>query len=274
MLLSNYFSNSFLFKTINSVPKRVRVFISTAVMVMLLMLSTFSDFTASWIIWMTVFILSSYILTYLSVFEGVNKIEWIMLFIMPVYFTVSMYLFYTLFPVRWLTRLPYLSFYFFGFYALLLSSNIFNVGVEKSIQLYRAAFSVNFLFQTVLVYLATQVIFSLKLNFVLNAILAFIIIFPLITQLTWTVNPQSQYDNNLIKFSFFVSLLIMEIMIILSFIPLRTTIQSLVLTAAYYSLSGIIYHYIDHKLFKQIIREYIFVIAFVIIIAMLTIQWK
>lgn len=258
---------------INFIPKRVRIFVSTLCMTGLILLSTFFEFTAWWWLWIIIFAIFSYILTFISIYEGIDGVERFMLFIMPVLFTIFVYFIYSLFPVRWLTRLPLILFYGFGFYALVLASNIFNVGVEKSLQLYRAAFSVNFLFQTLLIFLAMQVLFSLKLNFLVNSLLAGVVTFPLITQLVWTVNPQDKYDRSVLKYSYIVTLIIMEIILTISFIPLKTSIQALVVTACYYSASGIIYHYIDNKLFKQIIREYLFVIFFVFVIAFLTLQW-
>ena len=61
-----------------------------------------------------------------------------MLFLLPILLSVAMYLFYFLFPVRWLTRIPFVLVYGISMYAVLLSSNIFNVGVEKNLQLFLA----------------------------------------------------------------------------------------------------------------------------------------
>jgi len=66
---------------------------------------------------------------------------------MPIVLSIAFYMFYFLFPVRWITRIPFIALYAIAIYATLLCSNIFSIGVEKSLQLYRAAFSINFLFQ-------------------------------------------------------------------------------------------------------------------------------
>lgn len=261
----------FFYNFINVVPKRIRILFSTLLMTFLILVSTFFNFD-NWIFWVPTFIFFSYFLTYISILEDIDGVEWFMLFVMPVFFTIAVYLFYFLLPVRWLTRLPLMFFYAFSFYAMLLTSNIFNVGVEKSIQLYRAAFSVNYLFQSLIVFLAMQVTLSFKTNFAINALATLILTFPFVTQLCWTVRPTSNYEKSFVKYSFLVSLIIIQIAVIMSFIPIRASIQALVITASYYSISGLIYHYVDQRLFKHIVREYVFVLGFVFIIALLTLQ--
>ena len=262
-----------LFLFINYIPKRIRIVISVFIMTILVLLATLFDLSYWWWAFLPVLVIFSYLLTYLSVFEGVNKVEWFTLFVMPVIFTLAFYLFFTLLPARWLTRLPYLVFYAFAFYAILLTSNIFNVGVEKSLQLYRAAFSVNFLFQTLIIFLIAQVTVSFKQNFLINSVLLLVGSTPVAAQLFWTLDPIHEFKREIMNYGLLVGFLIMQLAIILSFVPLRPSIAALIITATYYSLAGILYHYIDHRLFKNVIREYIFVVIFVIIIALLTLQW-
>jgi hypothetical protein len=47
--------------------------------------------------------------------------------------------------------------------------------VEKSLHLYRAAFSVNYFYQTLIVFLFANLILSLKLNFLLSSLLFFVL---------------------------------------------------------------------------------------------------
>ena len=77
----------------------------------------------------------------------------------------------------------------------------------------------------------------------------------------------------MVSYALLISFVLAQVALVLSFIPLKTTIYSLFITASYYSLSGLMYHYVDEKLFKQTIREYVFVIAFVCVIVLLTIRW-
>lgn len=263
---------SFLYEIALQVPKRLRFVISSGAMTLLVLLTTFFDFNMLWV-FVPLLILAVYIFSYFAILEGVDKIEWLVLFIMPLFFTIFAYFFYFLFPVRWLTRVPLIVLYGFSFYAILLTSNIFNVGVERNLQLYRAAFSVNFLFQTLIVFLAIQVVMSFRQAFYINSIVSFIILAPLAMQLLWSVRPQVRIEREMVILAGLVGFLMAQIAAVLSFIPLKTTIFALFMTASYYSMTGLLYHYVDEKLFKQTIREYVFVIAFVCVIVLLTIQW-
>ena len=101
--------------------------------------------------------LLTYIAVYFGILEDVERIEWIQLFILPVYFVIAALFFYYLLPVRLLTRVPFTVVSFVFLYALFLSENIFNVGVERSLPLYRAAYSViNFIMLVVLLMVFTN----------------------------------------------------------------------------------------------------------------------
>lgn len=261
------------FRFINYIPKRVRIVASTLFMTGLLLVTTFFPFTESWYYFIPLIIVTSYLATYIAIFEGIDGVEWYMLFIMPVLLTLALYLFFSLLPVRWLTRLPYLVLFSLTYYAILLTSNIFNIGVEKSLQLFRAAFSVNYLFQTFMVFLLMLVTLSFKQNFFVNALSVAIFTSLLAAQLFWTVNPNDTLQKEVVRYGNGVGLLMTELAIILSFLPLKTNVAALVCAATYYTISGIIYHHLDGRLYKNVAREYIFVFACVIFIAMLTLQW-
>lgn len=263
---------TFLYKLALQLPKRLRFVIASCAMTGMLLLTTFFEFDKVWI-FLPMLAFLAYFFVYFSIIEGLHKAEWIVLFIMPVFFTVFVYCFYFLFPVRWLTRVPLILTYGFSFYALLLTTNIFNVGVEKNIQLYRAAFSVNFLFQTLVIFLIMQVLQSFQLPFYLNVLATFALIFPIAIQLLWSVKPQIELKREVIFYASLITLLLAELALFVSFLPLRSTIISLLITASYYSIGGLMYHYMDEKLFKQTIREYSFVMIFVVGIVLLTIQW-
>lgn len=254
------------------IEKRLRFVISTLVLVFLVLFSTFFQFNAA-LVFVPIIILASYFLTYFAIIEEIEKSEWFTLFVIPVVFTVSFYLFYFLFPVRWLTRVPFIVLYGISTYAILLTSNIFNVGVEKSLQLYRAAFSVNYFYQTVIIFLVSNIIFFVRGMFLLNGVVAGIITFPLSLQLYWSIKLNQTIDRDLLRYSLFTALIIAQIVIISSFVPLRPTIAALFTTVSYYSLSGLVTAFLDNRLFKNTIREYVFVFGFVLIIALLTLDW-
>lgn len=259
------------FRLFIGVEKRFRFVISAFSLAMIILLASFFEFN-SFIVFIPVLIIAAYFFTYFSLLEGLDRSEWLLLFIMPVFFTISFYLFYFLFPVRWLTRVPFIVLYGISIYAILLTSNIFNVGVEKNLQLLRAAFSVNYFYQSILVFLLTNVLLSFKQTFFVNGLVIFIIVFLLATQLLWTVKLEIVFDKKLLLYGGFVAALMAELTVIVSFISLQSTILSLFLTACYYSFSGLMYHYWDQRLFKNIIREYLFVIFFVSVLVLLSLN--
>jgi hypothetical protein len=107
----------------------------------------------------------------------------------------------------------------------------------------------------------------------MNGMIAFLLIFPLSLQLFWSVKPEVTVRNQLFVESFLITVLIMQIVMTISFVPLKAPIFSLFVTACYYSLTGIIYHKLDQRLFKQTINEYLFVFVFVLIVCLLTVRW-
>lgn len=259
-------------KRATKVDKRIRFVSSALILTSLLLVSTFFLFDKA-PFFIILFVISGYILTSLSILEGIDKIEWLMLFLMPIALTVAFYLFYFLFPVRWLTRLPFIIIYGISIYAVLLCSNIFNVGVEKSLQLYRAAFSVNFFFQLLVAFLFFNTILSFKLNFLVNSLIVAVLSFLLAIHLIWTLKLDLKLERYIFLFAFFIALLLGELTSVLSFIPLKPIIFSLFLSATYYSLAGLIYNYVDQRLFKETIREFVTVWVVVLVIVFLSISW-
>lgn len=257
-------------KPLITIPKRVRLLISTVGMTGVMLGLTFFDFSFLWLS-LLIILLAVYIFVYLSVFEGIRGIQYITVFILPILLAVSMYSFYFIFfPVRWLTRFPFIAIYSISAYATMLCSNIFSVGAEKNLQLYRAAFSVNILFQTFILFMGLQVVASLRLPFIFNGIISSLIVFPLSVQLLWSVKPQEAISRDQLMLSFFISLVVLQVSIFLSFIPIQLAIYSLFITVTYYCVSGLLYHFFDNKLFKQTIREYLLVFAFICVITILT----
>lgn len=262
----------FLYRLFYHVDKRQRFVISTLILTFFILISSFLSFNQiKYFVWLLA--VTVYFLTFFSILEGIEKMEWLMLFILPVYFTVAFVLFYFLLPVRWLTRLPFIIIYGISIYAILLSSNIFNVGVEKSLQLFRAAFSVNFLFLTLTLFLIYNLILSFQLNFFINFSLIFLFTIPLNLQFLWSINPKVILGPLIVKYGFLIALLIAEIGLVFSFVPIKSTLLAIFLTACFYSLVGLFQAYIEERLFKERIREYIFVFIFVFIITLLSMGW-
>lgn len=254
------------------IEKRIRFVISTLALSGFMLFSTFFFFDFAWF-FIPALVIAAILLTYFSILEGIDKNEWIMLFLMPVLFTVAAYLFYYLFPVRWLTRIPFISIYAISIYAILLTCNIFNVGVEKNLALYRAAFSVNFFYQSLLIFLFFNTLLSLRANFLVNVVGVGLISYPLALQFFWSRKLDHYFERQVLDAALLIAIFLAEAALVFSFVPFTTSIFALVLTAVYYSLSGLVYAQVDQRLFKETIREYVGVLIFVFIIAILTLRW-
>ncbi len=259
-------------KTFSPIGKRRRFIISTIILTFLYALSTLFSFEEMYV-FVPLIILAVYVCTAFSILEGLSKHEWIMLFIHPIYFSVVWYLFYFFVPQRWLTRLPFLAIYVVSTYAILLSQNIFNVGVSKSLQLFRAAFSVNYLYLTIGAFLSTSLIVSLRLNFIFNALLIFVCMYPLVLHMLWSVEPRDYVSKQVSAYGFIISAVIAEAALILSFLPINQSIFALVVTCLFYSLTGTFQIYLQGSLFKERLREFIFVAIFACSILFLTVKW-
>lgn len=262
----------FFLQLFGGIGKRQRFIISSFILTLLMLVSSFFSLDQA-LYFFILLLLCVYFFTFFSILEGIDHVEWLMLFLIPIYFTLTFYFFYFFLPGRWLTRLPYVSIYAVSIYAILLSSNIFNVGATKNLQLFRAAFSVNFLYITLTVFLIANVILSFNLYPIYNFFLFLIILFPLIFQLLWSIDPRVDLQADLKKYAFVISLIIAEVALIFSFVPIKPTVLSLLLTALFYSLSGLFHAYIENRLFRERIREYIFVLLFVAAITILSLRW-
>src|SRR3990167_6223741 len=86
------------------IEKRFRFVISAIILSLVMLISTFFLFDKA-IIFSLLFFILGYLLTYFSLLEGIERIEWITLFFMPIILTLSFYFFFFIFSVRWLIRL-------------------------------------------------------------------------------------------------------------------------------------------------------------------------
>lgn len=259
-------------KKTSKIEKRYRLIASAVILSFLMLFSTFFYFDKA-VIFLLLLAFFSFSLTYFSLSEKIEGIGWFGFFFMPIVVSLSFYLFYFLFPIRWLTRLPFIIVYAISIYAILLTSNIFNIGVEKSLQLYRAAFSVNFFYQAIVAFLLFNFLFSLKQYFFVNALGTAVIVFLLSFHLFWTIKLKKYVEKEVLKYALLIGLILGQLSLVVSFVPTKTAITPLFLTASFYSLAGLIYNYLNERLFKETVQEYVIVWVFVLFISLLTLSW-
>lgn len=214
----------------------------------------------------------AYVLSLWALWEGMTRVKAIVLLLLPILFTVAVAAYYFLLPVRWLTRLPVAVAFGVSYYCLLLSQNVFNVSAIRTIPLYRAASTVTFLFSLITAFLLFNVILSFGMLFIWNGIGVFLISLPLILQMLWSIEMEG-VDNVLVFTSLFLSLVLGEVALSLSFWPISGPMASLILATAMYVILGISTHQFRGRLTREVVLEYIGVGGVVFLVALFTTSW-
>ncbi len=215
----------------------------------------------------------TYLLCVWGLYEDLDGIEWLTLFIMPVGFVTSLSLFYFLLPQRFLTRLPITFLFALGMYAVLLIENIYNVAAERTIALLRAAHSVGLLITLFTYFLFLALILSFHLNFFQNAGLTFLVSFPLILQSLWAMKLEPNLTKELLVYSFVLSLSLGELAFTFSFWPIPTIVEALFLTTVFYSLVGMVQQLFLERFFKKTVREFLTVSGLVFLLVLIATHW-
>lgn len=252
--------------------KRQKIVISTVILTIGLLSTQLVDFNLRFRFLGGLAILA-YALSVWSLWEGLNPTKAVVLMILPTFFTVGVASFYFLLPVRWLTRLPVAFLFGLTFYLLLLAQNVFNVASLRTIPLYRAASTASFLFTLLSAFFIYHVLFAFNLLFIWNGILIFLISFPLILQVLWTIAMQDKVPVSVFVQSFIIGLILGEIGISFSFWPSPITIRSLTLSSAMYVLLGLTTHILRGKATKRVVWEYISIGVIILLVSFLASSW-
>jgi len=180
------------------------------------------------------------------------------IFILPLIYTLACALFYFLIPARFMTRIGITSLYALGLYSLLLSENIFIVSSIRTIALLSSARTVSFIITILSYFFMANVVFSLRLNIPITLFFVFVFSFFLILHSIWTHTLESNFRLNL-EWIMLIAVCIVEIAFILWFWPTTPTIIGLFLAGLFYILVGISQVWLDRRLFKGVMWEYVWV---------------
>lgn len=216
--------------------------------------------------------LLSFILSVWALWEGLNSLKAIILMILPTAFTLAVGSYYFLLPVRWLTRLPVAFAFGLVFYTLLLSQNVFNVASIRTIPLYRVASTTVFVLTLITAYMLFNVVFSLNLFFVWNGLAVFLISFPLILQVIWSLDMEG-LTGFILVCSVVLALIISEMAIALSFWPIAKPMSSLIISTGLYVTLGIATHTLKERITKVDVWQFLGWGLGVFLIAVLTTSW-
>jgi hypothetical protein len=218
--------------------------------------------------------IGAYVLSALCLHEDLKGIEWFTLLILPTLYSAAVALFYFLLPVRWLTRIPIAGLYAFGFYALLLTENIYNVAANRTIALLRAAHSVGFLLTFVTYFLLVQTVFAFRVGPVSNSIAIGILSFILNFQILWAMELEEKASERLISVSIVLTVVLVELTWVFSFWPVPRMMAALFLSSVFYSLVGMTQQYIVEKMYKKTVIEFFLVCIIISFIFLATTRWR
>ena len=217
---------------------------------------------------------ATYILCAFVLREDLAGIEWFTLLSLPTLFTAAIAVFYFLLPVRWLTRIPVVLVYAVCMYALLLTENIYNVAANRTIALLRAAHTVGFLLTLVAFFLLSQTILSIRSNSFMNALGAGIVTFIFSYQILWSVVLEARFDKRILSISIAIACVIAQFAWILSFWPILITIEALFLTTCLYAMVGMGQQYLQEKLYKKTVTEFLIVTGIIFAIVIISTNWR
>ncbi|GIW62900.1 MAG: hypothetical protein KatS3mg090_0726 [Patescibacteria group bacterium] len=255
----------FIYKNLLKIKKRYRAVIASILLTLLFLYSTFFQ-REYYLLFLLIFLVSVYLLTYFVILESINGIEWFMLFVMPVMISLSFYLFYFLFPGRWLTRFPFMIVFGLAMYAVLLANNILNTTVEKNIQLYRAGFAINFLLMNVVSFLFGVIIYSLYRGPIFIAVAVFVLSFVLSLQFVWSIQLGDKYSLSQVIIALVIALLTTEVAVLASFAPMTEVFFGIYISSFLYFISGHMYLFLENKIYPETTREFKVVIFLLFII--------
>jgi len=207
----------------------------------------------------------SVFLLFWSVYKDLRNNNSLQVFILPFFYSLAFALFYPLVPERLLVRIVMTAIYGFGLYSLLLSMNIFVVSSIRTIALVSSARTVSFIATILSYFFIVNVIFSMHLNGFLTLLFVFGFSFPFVLHSLWAHSLESRFFSNLL-WVFSISLCLVEIAFILWFWSVLPTIIALFLTGFFYITVGISQVWLDRRLFKSIMWEYIWVGSLVFIL--------
>ncbi len=179
--------------------------------------------------------------------------------ILPFFFTLAFPFFYALVPERLLSRLLITLIYAFGLYSLFLTQNIFAVSGIRTINLLRSARIVAFVITLLVFYFLVNFIFSLRLPVLLTPIAILPLSFLMNVQSLWSYSLDTTQVRAISWFAVSIAICIMQLSYILVLWPVNASIYSLFLTGIFYTYSGLCHAWLERRLFKGILWEYVWV---------------
>ncbi len=179
--------------------------------------------------------------------------------VLPFFFSLAFPFFYALVPERLLSRLLITAIYAFGLYSLFLTQNIFAVSGIRTINLLRSARIVAFVLTLLVFYFLVNFIFSLRLPVLITPLAILPLSFFMNIQSLWTYTLDTSQVKAIALFSAVIAISILQLSYVLVLWPVNASIYSLFLTGIFYTYSGLCHAWLERRLFKGILWEYVWV---------------
>lgn len=216
----------------------------------------------------------SFFLSAWALADDLQPHEWLTILPFPSMYAGAIGLFYFLLPENFLTRVFVLLSFGIGTYALYLTSNIYSVAKARNIQLLYAAHAIGLFFGLLTSLLYTNAIFSLRLPFYGNAVLIGLVHWPIIFMSLWSIKLENFINKEIIVYSTLLTILMAELAILLSFVPMQIWNSSLLIMSFLYVGLGILHSFLRGRLFKNTINEFSLVAGLVGIMFLIFFPWK
>jgi len=191
----------------------------------------------------------------------------------PMLFTLACGLFFFVLPERWLTRLIMLTLFAFGFYAILLVQNIYVISVARSIKLLQAAKTIGFLLSVTSAFGLYYILYSLHTFLPFVVLGVFVISFLLILSVIWSVSLKEFIGREELSHAAVLALVLTEIGTFITFWPVSIAFAAIFLTGNFYTLVGLSQQWLENRLFKRVLWEFIWVAAILCIMLFVTARW-
>ncbi len=223
--------------------------------------------------------------------EDFSGLEWWVLPVLPTFYAIGAALVYPLLPSGFdiigsfslsadsssllglAVRMTHLLIFVVGYYAALLTANIYNVAAIRTIQLLRVAHSIGFLVSVAAALFFYIVISALHLASFYNFLATFIITLPLAFATIWSVNLEEKASAATRNYAILTAGILAQIAWALSFWPVSVSIFALFLTAIFYELVGIIQYHLGERLNPKIANEFVLVAVVMFIVLVATTKW-
>ncbi|HEX7042457.1 MAG TPA: hypothetical protein VF189_04360 [Patescibacteria group bacterium] len=194
-------------------------------------------------------------------------------FVLPFLCSLAFGLFYFLTPSRLLSRIVLTTLYAVGLYSVFLSENIFVVASIRTIALLNSARIVTFVITLIAYFFLTNTIFSFRLPFYVTIGLFAIFTFLFTFHSVWTYTLERGITKNF-SWNGIVTLSLVEVASILWFWPTVPTVFALFMTAMFYILTGLVHVWLEKRLFRNVVAEYVWVAIVALFILIWFSSWQ